>query len=182
MADGGADIVIIMQEQPHKFKQQFFSQIYDDYIEKIYRFVFFKVESESAAQDITSETFTRLWKQIYLNKEIKNPSAFLYHAAKNLLVDHYRAKDKLPGDLGEAAVLVKDESQSIEQKAILASDMDQVQKALSQLSDENRQAVLLYYIDQQPISDVARSLGKSAGAARVTISRGMKQLRQILEA
>ena len=174
--------MIIMQEQPHKFKEQFFSQIYDDYVDKIYRFVFFKVESESIAQDITSETFTRLWKQVYLNKEIKNPSAFLYRATKNLLVDYYRAKGKRPEDLGEAATLVKDETQSIEQKAILASDMEQVQKALGQLSDEHRQAVSLYYIDQQPISDVAKSLGKSAGAARVTISRGMKQLRQILEA
>ena len=171
-----------MQEQPHKFKEQFFSQIYDDFVDKIYRFVFFKVESESVAQDITSETFTRLWKQVYLNKEIKNPSAFLYHAAKNLLVDYYRSKDKRPAELGESAVLVKDEKQNIEQQAILASDMEQVQKALGQLSDEHRQAVSLYYIDQQPISDVAKSLGKSTSTARVTISRGMKHLREILEA
>lgn len=170
------------EEQPYKFKEQFFSQIYDDYIDKIYRFVFFKVDSKSVAEDITSETFTRLWKQIYLDREIKNPSAFLFTAAKNLLIDHYRAKDKQPGNLGEAAILVKDDSQDIEKKAVLANDFEQIQKALNQLNDEHRQAISLYYIEQQPVSDVAKSLGKSVGATRVVISRGMKQLRQIMEA
>jgi RNA polymerase sigma-70 factor (ECF subfamily) len=171
-----------MQEQPHKFKEQFFSQIYDEYVDKIYRFIFFKVETELAAQDITSETFTRLWKQIYLNVEINNPSAFLYRTAKNLLVDHYRAKAKRPDDLGDAAILVKDESQNIEKQAMLASDMEGVAKALCQLSDDSRQAVSAYYIEQEPISDIAKSLGKSPNATRVIISRGMKQIRQILEA
>ena len=170
------------EEQPYKFKEQFFSQIYDDHIDKIYRFVFFKVDSKSVAEDITSETFTRLWKQIYLDKEIKNPSAFLFTAAKNLLVDHYRLKDKQPDNLGEAAILVKDERQNIEKKVVLASDLKQIQDAMNQLSDEHRQAISLYYIEQQPVSDVAKSLGKSVGATRVVISRGMKHLRQIMEA
>jgi RNA polymerase sigma-70 factor (ECF subfamily) len=174
--------MIIMQEQPQKFKEQFFSQIYDEHINKIYRFVFFKVESDLIAQDITSETFTRLWKQIYLNKEINNPSAFLYKAAKNLVIDYYRAKEKKPDNLGEAAILIKDEKQNLAEQAMIDSDMIQVQKALAQLSDEHRQAVSAYYIEQLPISDVAKGLGKSAGATRVIISRGMKQLRQILEA
>ena len=170
------------EEQPYKFKEQFFSQIYDDYIDKIYRFVFFKVDSKSVAEDITSEAFTRLWKQVYLDKEIKNPSAFLFTAAKNLLIDHYRAKDKQPGNLGEAAIFVKDENQDIAKQAVLASDFGQVKDALNQLSDEHRQAISLYYIEQQPVSDVAKSLGKSVGATRVVLSRGMKHLRQILEA
>jgi len=171
-----------MENQPYKFKEQFFSQIYDEYVDKIYRFVFFKVESEAVAEDISSETFTRLWKQIYQNVEVKNPSAFLYRTAKNLLVDHYRAKDKTPGNLGEAAMLVKDENQDIEKKAVLASDMAQIQEAMSGLSDDCRQAISLYYIEREPLSDVAKSLGKTPGATRVIISRGMKQLRQIMEA
>jgi len=94
------------EEQPYQFKEQFFSQIYDDYIDRIYRFVYLKVNSKSAAEDITSETFTRLWKQIYLDKEVKNPSAFLFASAKNLLIDYYRVKDKQPDVLGESAHLI----------------------------------------------------------------------------
>ena len=170
------------EKQPYQFKEQFFSQIYDDYIDRIYRFVYLKVNSKSAAEDITAETFTRLWKQIYLDKEVKNPSAFLFASAKNLLIDYYRVKDKQPDALGESAHLIQDENQDIEKSALLASDLQEIQNALNQLSDDYRQAVSLYYIDQLPVSDVAKSLGKSMGATRVTISRGMKQLRQILEA
>jgi DNA-directed RNA polymerase specialized sigma24 family protein len=40
----------------------------------------------------------------------------------------------------------------------------------------------MYYIEEEPISEVARALGKSQGNARVIIHRGMKQLKRFLEA
>ena len=67
-----------------------FSQIYDQWIEKIFRFVFLKVNSEEVAQDLTSETFTRCWECFKNGDKIDNPSAFLYQIARNLVVDFYR--------------------------------------------------------------------------------------------
>ncbi|MDD3048192.1 MAG: RNA polymerase sigma factor, partial [Candidatus Pacebacteria bacterium] len=74
------------------FKEQFFSQIYEQNIEKIYRFAFFKTSSELVAQDIASEAFSRLWVQIKKGVEIKNPQAFLYKVTRNLLIDYYRKR------------------------------------------------------------------------------------------
>ena len=85
-----------MNEQK-KYKEQFFSQLYDEYLGRIYRFIYFKVCSEAIAQDLTSEVFTRLWKQISLDKEVKNPSAFLFTLAKNIVIDYYRESDKEKG-------------------------------------------------------------------------------------
>jgi len=168
--------------QPKEFKEQFFSQIYKEYLDKIYRFVYFKVDSEEIAQDITSETFARLWKQISLDIEIKNPSGFLFKTARNILVDHYRAKEKNPANLDNMSFMVKDENQNIEQKIIMDEEMKKIRSAMAQLKDEYRQAVFMYYIEQEPISEVAKSLGKSPNNARVIIHRGMKQLKKILEA
>ena len=42
--------------------RKIFSKIYDRYIDKIYRFIFFKVNSQEIAQDLTSETFLKTWE------------------------------------------------------------------------------------------------------------------------
>lgn len=167
--------------QSQEFKEQFFSQIYDEHVDKIYRFVFFKVSNEQIAQDISSETFTRLWKEISQDKEIRNPSGFLFRVAKNMIVDHYRAKDQNPVILDNLDTVL-DRSQDIAQMAVQKDDMKAVTVALEQLSEDHRLAVSMYYIEQEPISEVAKALNRSQGATRVLIHRGMKQLRQILEA
>lgn len=167
--------------QSQEFKEQFFSQIYDEHIDKVYRFVFFKVSNETLAQDITSETFTRLWKEIVSDREVRNPSGFLFRVAKNMVIDYYRAKDQNPIILDNLDTVL-DKNQDIEQKAAEKDDMRIVTAALGQLNDDSRLAVSMYYIEQEPISEVAKALNRSQGATRVLIHRGMKQLREILEA
>lgn len=166
-----------------KYKEQYFSQLYDEYLEKIYRFVYYKVSSESITQDICSDVFTGLWKQVYLGKEVKNPSAFLFALARNSIVDSYRRKDKEKNreNIDDYANIISDKSQDIHEKAQIKDDMKIVNAAMNQMKEEYRQAIFMYYIEQEPITEVAKSLGKSQGAARVIVSRGMKQLRQILE-
>lgn len=171
-----------MDEQK-KYKEQFFSQLYDEYLERIYRFIYFKVSSETIAQDLTSEVFTRLWKQISLNKEVKNPSAFLFTLAKNIVIDYYRENSKEKGntDIDSIANIIEDKKQNIHESAQIKDEFSAVTCAMDKLKDEYKQAVFLYYVEQEPIIEVAKTMGKSQGATRVLISRGMKQLRQILE-
>jgi DNA-directed RNA polymerase specialized sigma24 family protein len=45
--------------QSREFKEQFFSQIYDEHVDKIYRFVFFKVNNEEKAEDLAGEVFIK---------------------------------------------------------------------------------------------------------------------------
>ena len=163
-----------------KFKEQFFSQIYEQNIEKIYRFILFKTGSEPLAQDITAETFSRLWAQISRGIEIKNPSGFLYKTVRNLLVDHYRGKGKAAISLDEMDFL-EEQTEGVEEMAVKSDDLRHVKAALTCLNDQYRQAISLYYIEQEPLSDVAKSLGKSEGATRTMLHRGMKKLKKYLE-
>jgi len=163
-----------------KFKEQFFSQIYEQNIEKIYRFILFKTGSEPLAQDITAETFSRLWAQISRGIEIKNPSGFLYKTVRNLLVDHYRGKGKAAISLDEMDFL-EEQTEGVEEMVVKSDDLRHVKAALTCLNDQYRQAISLYYIEQEPLSDVAKSLGKSEGATRTMLHRGMKKLKKYLE-
>lgn len=162
-------------------KEKFFSEIYDQYIDKIYRFVFLKVDSQASAQDISSETFVRFWQQIYQEKEIKNPSAFLFKTARNLLVDFYRKKGNSPAPL-DVLPQQKDPQPTPEESFFIKNNLKKVQDALFALDHPYRQALFLYYIEDEPIAKIAQTIDKSEGATRTIIHRGLKKLKKSLEA
>jgi RNA polymerase sigma-70 factor (ECF subfamily) len=164
-----------------KLKKEF-SKIYDKYVEKIFRFVFLKVNSKETAEDLTSETFLRTWEVFKNgNQKIENVSAFLYQTARNLITDYYREKGKaqiISPDLGRP---IADPRQNLEKQAILNSEMERIRKALSQLDEDYQNAIIWYYLDELPIQEVANLLDRTVPATRVLISRAIKALREKLE-
>ncbi|MDD4625266.1 MAG: RNA polymerase sigma factor [Candidatus Pacebacteria bacterium] len=162
-------------------KKENFSKLYQEKIGKIYRFIYLKIGSEPIAQDIAAETFTRYWQQVCRDKDIKNPSAFLFRTAHNLVADHYRSRDNRYNLDIDKYFSLKDDKVDIERKAVLADDAKQVHAALARLRGDWRQAISLYYIDKAPIGEVAQALDKTEAATRVIIHRALKQLRRIIE-
>jgi RNA polymerase sigma-70 factor (ECF subfamily) len=163
-----------------KLKKEF-SKIYDKYVEKIFRFVFLKVNSKEVAEDLTSETFLRTWEVFRQgNPKIENVSAFLYQTARNLITDYYRERGKakiISPDLGPPIV---DPKQNLEKQAILNSETERIRKALSQLNEDYQNAIIWYYLDEMPIQEVANLLDRTVPATRVLISRAIKALREQL--
>lgn len=158
-----------------------FAKIYDQYINKIYRFVYIKVNSQEAAEDITSKVFLNGWESFRQNPgRIENPSAFLYQIARNLVVDHYREKAKAQFVPAESLSEVLDSSIDIEEKAIINADLATVRKALSGLKDDYQNVVIWHYLDDMPICDVAKLLDRSEEATRVLLYRALSSLRQNL--
>jgi len=166
--------------------QKIYSEIYRKYIDKIYRFIFLKVNSQEIAEDLTSEVFIKGWEAFKKEKNqniknIKNFPAFLYQIARNVIVDYYREKNKInPLSIEGNNVSVADR-ENIEKKAILNSDLENVKIALANIKEEYREVIIWYYLDELSIKEIAQLLGKSEGAVRVQISRALKVLREEIE-
>jgi len=166
--------------------RKIFGKIYDKYVEKIYRFVFLKVNSEDIAQDITSETFLRGWeafKKSHNEKnayKIENPQAFLYQIARNLIIDHYREKGKYQVVSAETSP-VTDPRENIQEKAILNSDMEMIRQRISLLKDDYQNAIIWHYLEGLPIKETAKLLDRSEEATRVLIHRALKALKEQIE-
>ena len=158
-------------------KQKKFSKIYDQYIEKIYRFIFLKVSSQEIAQDLTSETFLKGWKVYQKNNKIKNFSAFLYRIARNLIIDHYREKGKKQF-VSLDSVSILDTNPGLEEKAIINSDLEQVRATLLNLKEDYQNVIIWHYLDDLPIPKVAEIMEKSEGATRVVLHRALNALRE----
>jgi len=162
--------------------QEQFSNIYDQYIDKIYRFVYLKVNSQEIAEDITSRVFTRGWEAFQGSQEdIKNPGAFLYQIARNAVVDHYRSKGRTNVVSVESSPEIADPNIGIHEKAILSADISNLKNAIQKLKQEYQDVIIWHYLDDMPTASIAELLGKPAGTVRVMLHRGIKDLKDIIQ-
>jgi RNA polymerase sigma-70 factor (ECF subfamily) len=159
-----------------------FGQIYDQYIDKIYRFVYLKVNSQEMAEDITSKVFLKGWEAFQSpNTPIKNPGAFLYQIARNAVVDHYRDKGRTNVISADASPEIADPGETAQDKAILSADINAIKKSINKLKKEYQDIIVWHYIEDMPIANIAELLGKPAGTVRVMLHRGLKDLKDIVK-
>ncbi|MDD5135431.1 MAG: RNA polymerase sigma factor [Phycisphaerae bacterium] len=157
-----------------------FSKIYDQYVEKIYRFVFLKVNSIDVAEDLCSEVFTRCWKTFTNGNRIENIQAFLYQIARNLVIDHYREKGKAQ-IVSTDSVPIVDAKQSFEEWINNKSDLETIKKALANINDDYQNIVIWHYIDDLSVAEIANMTERSEGAVRTCLSRALSDLRAQFE-
>jgi len=166
-----------------------FSQIYDQYIDKIYRFVYLKVNSQEVAEDITSKVFIKGWEAYKKSqipspdgqKEIKNLGAFLYQIAKNSVIDYYRQKGRASVVSTDVVAELADSKTSAQDKAILNADVALVKTAIQKLKKDYQDVLIWHYIDDMPIGQIAEMIDKKEGAVRVMLHRGLKDLKGIIK-
>ncbi|MFA6422381.1 MAG: RNA polymerase sigma factor [Candidatus Buchananbacteria bacterium] len=162
-----------------------FGKFYDLYISRIYRFIFFKVNSVHDAQDLASEVFLKVWQYVREDKEIKNLNAFTYMVARNSVIDFYRQKSK-KGDREElieenCIPRVIDEDNDLAEKHNLSIDIASVLAGLDNLKDEYKEIVVLRYLDELSIEEISQVLGKSKGAIRILTYRALNALKDCLK-
>ena len=154
-----------------------FEEVYDKFSQKIYQFVFFKVNNKDKAEDICSEVFLRFVKFVKEGNKIDSISGVLYRIARNLIIDDSRKnKEDLVGD--ENLGSIKDDDFDIDDKYI---NNENLFSALSDLSDDYRDVIVMSYIDEMNIRDVADVFGKTVGATKTMLSRAMDKMREILK-
>lgn len=156
-----------------------FGSIYDQYIEKIYRFVYLKVNTQEVAEDITSKVFLRGWESYQSGQDIRNIGAFLYQIARNSVIDHYRESAKATMVSTDAIPQIADRT-NIHDKVVLGSDIAEVKAALQNIKKEYQDIIILHYLEDMPLVQIAQIMEKPAGTVRVMAHRGLKALKDEL--
>jgi RNA polymerase sigma-70 factor (ECF subfamily) len=154
-----------------------FGEIFDRYHKSIYRFIYFRVGFEETAQDLTSIVFTKLLERLsqsklsFLSFHLRG---YLYQIARNVIVDYYRSKDKeeLPLIYNEEEVSFISEKRLMD-KAVSNAELEY---SLKSLPPDIREVVILRYIEDLSIKEVAKIVDKTPEAVRVIIHRALKRL------
>lgn len=160
-----------------------FATLYDLYVKRIYRFVYFKVSSHEEAEDITSEVFLKAWHYLQEKKEVKSFSGLLYRVARNCIIDLYRGKTAKPetalSDFAEEAPEMGDNGQWYAEVSV-KMETQKIIEVLKKLKQEYREVVTLRYVDELEIDEIAEIVGRTTIAVRVTLHRAMKKIKEIL--
>lgn len=162
-----------------------FGELYDMYVRRIYRFVYFKVPSAEVAEDLTSETFLKAWRYLLQKRDVPHLQALLYSVARSVVVDWYRSSANERGDvsLDEAITNELPGTGSEQLLRAIETDLDltRVLEKVRGLKDEYREVLTMKYLDELSHREIASALGKSASHVRVIAHRAVKALSDALE-
>lgn len=157
-----------------------FGELYDRYVDGIYRYLAFRVRNPTDAEDLAEQVFLRAWQAIESYRPTGRPfSAWLYSIARNLVIDHFRAarpNAELPEDTLAPAGFA--EPATILDQTLA---MDRFRESLQKLTSDQQQVIILRFIEGLGYEDVAEAIGKTSGTVRVIQHRALAKLRQLLE-
>jgi RNA polymerase sigma-70 factor (ECF subfamily) len=154
-----------------------FGELYQRYVDPIYRYIRLRLDDTRTAEDMTEMVFLRSFEALPSYRERGHPfSAFLYRVARNMLVDHYRAKRAhVPLDEAE---LEEGERLAPEDDLIKQHHDQIVRKALASLPSDYQEVIRLRVVMALPTPNVASWMGRSEGSVRVLLHRALKALRK----
>ncbi len=155
-----------------------FGELYSTYLDKIYRYVFYQVKDKAVAEDITEEVFIKAWKAIKSCKGKEQTFLpWLFRIAHNHIIDTFRKKkEELLVEM-ETVADVFDHRLEVETKL----EQQQLLKVIGRLTPNQRQVIILKFLEGLDNGQIGQVMHRSQGAIRVLQMRALATLRQTLK-
>jgi RNA polymerase sigma factor (sigma-70 family) len=147
----------------------------EHFYSKIYRFIYYRVNSIDDAEDLTSEVCLRVIKS--LPEQNGQFYAWIFRIASNMLTDYYRRRSvrtnvASTGDLIEE---MADEKRTTYELL----EQQELRQAIKHLTEEQQQVIVLKFIEGYDTNEIADLVGKSTGAVRAIQFRALTALRNM---
>jgi RNA polymerase sigma-70 factor (ECF subfamily) len=153
--------------------------LYETYYPKIYNYAFLQMGDVHAAEDLASDVMLKMIESIHSYKFRGLPfGAWVFRIARNRLIDlHRRRKRRGEVDLSETLSTALAAPEVLAERAL---ERGQLQVALKHLTDEQRQVIVLKFIQGFDNRSVGKIMGRSEGAIKSLQHRALGALRRIL--
>ncbi len=157
-----------------------FGRLYDMHVDRVYRHIFYRVSSTADAEDLTQQVFVKAWQAIGRYKKTASPFlAWLIKISHNLVIDFYRSrKPEIQTDIDMSATGPEATPALLAETEYTRQEIRQV---INKLGGDQQQVILMRFIEDFSYAEIAAALGKSEGAVRVILHRGLAKMRTILE-
>jgi RNA polymerase sigma-70 factor (ECF subfamily) len=159
-----------------------FSMLYDELLNPIFRFCFFKVSNKETAEDITSDVFLTVWNKLssYEKTEDIQFSSWVFRIAHNKVMDYFRRnRDTL--ELKEELEIESTSFDEVSKKVENDFLREELLNALSNIPKSQAESLALKYFSELENNEIAQIMDKSETAVRILQSRGLKTIREYLE-
>jgi RNA polymerase sigma-70 factor, ECF subfamily len=155
-------------------------EIYELCQADLFRYLYYRVDDPASAEDLTAEVFLRVIKGLPAFRRNSVPfEAWIFKIAHNLTVDYYRRESVRNHTEIDENLVDRDTGPEMAVEQRLSSQ--QLARALKELTDDQREVVILRFVLGMPIGQVAHTVEKSETAVKAAQRRGLQALRRILE-
>jgi RNA polymerase sigma-70 factor (ECF subfamily) len=160
-----------------------FGELYDRYVDVVYRYIYYRVSSVTLAEDLTSETFIRALRRISsYTWQGRDFGAWLVTIARNLIADHFKSGryrlEVATSDLVEAGADKREEGPENEVLAALTNAA--LLEAVKALNAEQQECISLRFLQGMSVAETAAIMGKNEGAIKALQYRAVKSLSRLL--
>jgi RNA polymerase sigma-70 factor, ECF subfamily len=158
-----------------------FGLLYDHYQSSVYRFLFYRTRSSTLAEDLTSETFFRALRSMNnFRWQGKDFGAWLMTIARNLATDHFKAGRTRLELTTEDMGLHDDATEGPESMVLAGLTNEILLRALTELPPEQRDCLVMRFLQGMSIAETAAVLGRSDGAVKQLQLRGVRNLAKLM--
>lgn len=178
--DAGADVWPLVQ-RAQAGDSEAFAQIYDRYVDVVYRYVYYRIGDRTQAEDFTSETFVRALRRLdsftYRGRDL---GAWLVTIARNIVFDHVKSsRYRLEVTTGEV-----DDSAQVQdgpESAVLARlESQRLLRCVKRLGSEQQECIVLRFLQGLSVAETAEVMGKNDGAIKALQHRAVRRLAGLL--
>jgi RNA polymerase sigma-70 factor (ECF subfamily) len=154
-----------------------FGDLYERLLPTLFRYVATRIEEVAEAEDVTEAVFVRAWEALDRYRPSGAPlRVWLFRIAHNLIIDRYRSQRPTESLDDEQ----RDPADSIEAGVLAEEEQRQLASALRRLEPDQREVLVLRFVNAFSHAEVAEIMGRSGGAVRVLQHRALNALRHVL--
>ena len=172
---------IILMQRAKDGDGDAFGQLYHTYLIPVFRYIYFRIRDKDTAEDLTQDVFLKVYGAIsrFEHKDT-SPLAYFFTVARNTVIDYQRKKKTIPldGDGTEAALAaLPDTAKHPEGTAEWRDTLKALREAIGSLTEEQQEVVVLRFMGELSVREVARLMQKAEPAVRQLQCRALRALR-----
>lgn len=180
-SDSDAERIRALVDLARNGDTEAFGQLYDHYVTSIYRLAYYRLSSRQLAEDITAETFVRALRSIStFTWQGKDFGAWLTTIARNLIIDHFKSSRQRLELVVDAVPDRTDAEPGPEAEVLASLSSADLMRAVQALPAEQRDCILMRFMEGLSIAETAQVLDRSEGAIKQLQLRAVRNLAKSL--
>lgn len=171
-----------LPDQPDGYyEDRDFSQLYDEYFDRVNRYLRCRVYNTWDADDLTTTVFIKALEKFDQYSRTSPFASWIFRIAHNTFIDFLRKNWETPVEQEEILEGKIDNTWQPEQQALTNEEIRLLKERLDLLTPDQRDVLTLRYFADLKIQQVAEVLGKTESSVKMISHRGLHQLQKLYE-
>ena len=163
---------------------QAFKQLINKHLKSVYNFLYQLTKDTSSLDDLTQETFIKVWKNLSRFDQSKSFKVWIFTIARNTAYDYLKKRKAIPFssfDKEEINKLEEIDETPLPDEILERQDLErEIEAKLSQIPEHYRIVLILHYKHDFSLSEIAQILKEPYNTIKSRHQRGMQKLKALL--